>query len=128
VAPAEQTATAPLLEPDVDPDDDALDDADEDPPDDAEVDPDDDPDTDPPDDPEDCPESGPPDDDPLGGLESESPLASVSLSPAPVLAWSSRPLVLKRIEHDAVPPSQKTRLPIPAYAAPRTGETLLLTF
>jgi hypothetical protein len=135
VAPAEQTAPPPLLELEDEPEDDALDDAEDDPDDDdadddADEDDDDedpleDPDDDP-DDPADCPEPAPPDDDPL---ESESSLASLKLASMTTSpARLSRPLVPRRSEHPAAPPSQKTTtIPIPAYAAPRGGKTLLRT-
>jgi hypothetical protein len=124
VAPGEQTATPPLLEPEDDPDEDALDELDADPDDDALDEPDDDPDADPDDD---APEPDvDPEDDPL---EAESPLAS---SPLASIArslpeWLSRLLVLTRSVHAAVPPSQQTRPTILAYAALGAGETPLLT-
>jgi hypothetical protein len=149
VASGEQTAPPPPLELEADPDEDPLEEADDDPDDDADDDPedddddpddnpedddadddpDDDPEEDPLDDPADCPESVPPDDDPL---EPELPLASFPpASAAPSPAWLfeslSRPLVLTRSEHPAVPPSQQRRPQMPAWAPPRAGQTLLLT-
>jgi hypothetical protein len=131
VVPEEHTAPPPLLELDDEAEDDPPDDPDEDaddepddPADEPDADDDPDADVDPLDDPAD-PEFVPPDDDPL---ESESwpaslAVASMVLSPARL----SRPVVLTRSEHPAVPPSQQTTPTIPAYAGRPGGKTLLRT-